>query len=54
MKILFLGNSATFVHEIPKKFQRLCFTKNFRNPNPLNYSFFYSKIEPSTERSKRI
>ena len=57
MKILFLGNSATFVHEIPQKLQRLCEKAGYKiETAQLTPSSFYLRehADESTEHGKLV
>ena len=57
MKILFIGNSATFVHEIPQKLQRLCEKAGYKiETNQLTPRSFYLRehADETSEHGKQV
>ena len=57
MRILFLGNSATYVHEIPQKLQRLCEKASYKiETEQITPGSFYLRehADESTEHGARV
>lgn len=57
MKILFIGNSATFVHDIPGKLQRLCEKAGYKIETgqiTLNAFFLKGYADESTEHGQLV